>query len=71
MSGSTYPSGFYIEREGREFGLVERVRIRRDLGPGPGQWEVPHELESVFYVFPVLRVRVWGLLHGYGWMRVR
>lgn len=61
----------YIERDGHQFGIEERVRVRRDTGSQPGQFEILYEIDTVFFAFPVLRVRLWGLRHGYGWLAVR
>ena len=65
------PSGAYIESEGRQFGLESRVRLRRDTGTQPGDFEVLHEIDAPFFTFPVLRTRLWALRHGYGWLKVR
>lgn len=53
----------YIEREGRQFGLETRVRVKSD-------GKMVYGLDSLFFTFPVLRARLWGLLHGYGWLVV-
>lgn len=59
-----------IEREGRQFGLEDRVRVRApNYGENPGV--VLHELDAAIWLFPVLRCRLWALRHGYGWLPVR
>lgn len=62
----------YIEREGRQFGLETRVRVRRQLGavPGAEDPEVRPEDYALAFTFPVLRAQVWCLLHEHGWPRV-
>jgi hypothetical protein len=61
----------YIEREGRQFGFEDRVRIREPkygVSPDP----VIKEIEPTsILTFPVFRARLWGLLHGYEWLSVR
>lgn len=67
------PGTVYLEREGRQFGLETRVRIKRQQGATPA-WEDPEvrpQLNAAAWTFPVLRSRVWAWRKGYGWPTVR
>jgi hypothetical protein len=58
----------YIENEGRQFGLESRVRLRQQQGETPtGTDRVLHEIDASILTFPVLRIRLWALSHGWGW----
>ena len=57
----------YIEREGRQFGLEERVRVK----DGAEGNVVIHEIDGSIWAFSVTRCRLWALFHGYGWLKVR
>ncbi len=61
----------YIENEGRQFGLEERVRLREQKGPRPTSEDpILYEVDASTLSFPVARVRLWALLHGYGCPKV-
>lgn len=66
---STTPT-VYIEREGRQFGLEDRVKVKRKTPDGQTDKVLYDVTPTSVWTFPVLRARIWGLLHGYGWLPV-
>lgn len=64
------PGTVYIETEGRT--LETRVRVHRQRGASPStdDPELRPQLDGFYGTFPVLRTKVWALLHGYGWPKV-
>lgn len=50
------PVNVYIEQEGRQFGLENRVRLVKEVG---GKASIPHRIDAPFFMFPVLRMRLW------------
>lgn len=67
------PCTVYIEREGRQFGLEMRVRIKRKMS-ALAQVEDPElrpQLNAAAWTFPVLRTRLWALRQGFGWPPVQ
>lgn len=57
----------YIEREGRQFGFVTRIKVylhgRTGVGEQVAEAEGPQYGVAFF-------CKVWAWLHGYGWLPV-
>lgn len=61
----------YIESEGRQFGLEERVRLCQQKGPRPTDEDpILYQVDASTLSFPVTRVRLWAFRHGYGCPKV-
>lgn len=72
MSAVYQPGAVYIEEEGRQMGLENRVRVQRQVGAAPDQSAdvVLHSCYAMIWTFPVLHCRIWALWHGYGWVPI-
>jgi hypothetical protein len=53
-------STIYVE--GRQFGLEDRIVLAVD-------GICVRMTDTSIWTFPVLRTKIWSLLHGYGWPR--